>query len=160
MRIGFGYDIHRFGGRRPLRLGGVTIPHPRGLLGHSDADVLLHALADALLGAVGGPDIGELFPPGDPRYRDADSRVFVRAARERVRRAGWRVGNVDAVVIADAPKLTGHKPQIVKAISALLDVAATHVSVKAKTTEGFDPGRLGIAAHVAVLIRRDARRRA
>src|SRR3989338_6432829 len=104
MRIGIGYDIHRFNGKRPLKLGGVTIPFSRGLLGHSDADVLLHAVADALLGAVGAPDRGEHFPPGVPRYRDADSRMFVRQAYTQIRRRGLAVGNVDATVIADAPK--------------------------------------------------------
>ena len=96
MRIGLGYDAHRFGGKRPLRLGGIVIPFPRGLAGHSDADVLLHAVADALFGAIGAPDIGEQFPPSDSRYRNADSRVFVRAAHRQIRRRGWTVGNLDA----------------------------------------------------------------
>ncbi len=159
MRVGFGYDIHRFGGRRPLVLGGVTIPHPRGLAGHSDADVLLHALADALLGAVGAPDLGELFPSTDPRYRHADSRLFVRKAHETVRRRGWAVSNVDTTVIAEAPTLIGYKPKMAYAMSRLLNIRATQVSVKAKTTEGFEPGRHGIAAHAVVLLRRDTRRK-
>jgi len=119
MRVGLGYDVHRFdgpprhsrsagrGGRRPLKLGGVTIPSSRGLAGHSDADVLLHAIADALFGAIGAPDIGEQFPPGDARYRNADSRTFLRSAYARMRRLGWAVGNVDATVMADTPKLSG-----------------------------------------------------
>lgn len=152
MRVGIGYDVHRFDGKRPLRLGGVTIPFPRGLAGHSDADVLLHAVADALLGAVGAPDLGAQFPSSDPRYRHADSRQFVRAAYATVRHQGWSIGNVDATVIADAPQLIHYKAQMSRAISRLLRVRATQVSVKAKTTEAFCPGKGGIAAHAVVLL--------
>ena len=152
MRIGIGYDIHRFDGKRPLKLGGVTIPFSRGLLGHSDADVLLHAVADALLGAIGAPDLGEQFPPGNPRYRNADSRTFVEHAYRQVRRRGLSVGNVDATVIADAPKLTAYKTRMRGTISRLLGVSAERVSVKAKTTEGFAPGKGGIAVHAVVLL--------
>ena len=155
MRIGIGYDVHRFNGkRRALKLGGVAIPSPRGLSGHSDADVLLHALADALLGAIGEPDLGEQFPSSSPRWRNADSRLFVQKAYASVRRRGWAVGNVDATVIADAPKLTGHKARMALAISKLLRVAPSQVSVKAKTTEGFAPGKGGIAAQAVVLLQR------
>ena len=158
MRIGIGYDIHRFNGplagasKRPLKLGGVTIPFSRGLLGHSDADVLLHALADAMLGAIGAPDLGEQFPPDNPRYRNVDSRTFVQRAYTLVRRRGLSIGNVDATVIADAPKLTPYKTRMRRAISALLQVGPERVSVKAKTTEGFAPGKGGIAAHAVVLL--------
>ncbi len=152
MRVGIGYDIHRFDGRRPLKLGGITIPAARGLAGHSDADVLLHAVADAILGAVGAPDLGEQFPPNDPRWRGADSRVFVRRALLLARRKGWTVGNVDATVVADAPKLVGYKVLMSQAIGKLLDVEPERVSVKAKTTEGFAPGKGGIAAHAVVLL--------
>lgn len=152
MRVGIGYDVHRFDGKRPLRLGGITIPFPRGLSGHSDADVLLHAVADALLGAVGAPDLGAQFPSSDPRYRHADSRQFVLAAYATVRRQGWSIGNVDATVIADEPKLITYKAQMSRAISRLLRVRATQVSVKAKTTETFCPGKGGIAAHAVVLL--------
>jgi len=157
MRVGIGYDVHRFNGKRPLRLGGVTVPSAKGLAGHSDADVLLHAVADALFGAVGAPDIGEQFPPGDPRTRRADSRRFVQAAVSALRRQGWSVGNVDATVIADAPRLSGYKTQMARAISRLLHVRPSQVSVKAKTTEAFCPGKGGIAAHAVVLLRRAAR---
>ena len=165
MRIGIGYDIHRFDGKRPLKLGGVTIPFARGLAGHSDADVLLHAVADALLGAVGAPDLGEQFPSTDPRYRNADSRDFVRAAYAAIRRRGWSIGNVDATVIADAPKLTGYKARIARAIGRMLEVDPGRVSVKAKTTEGFAPGKGGVAAQAVVLLepatsRNRARKRA
>ena len=153
MRVGIGYDIHRFGGQRPLKLGGVTIPFGRGLAGHSDADVLLHALADALLGAIAAPDLGEQFPSDDPRYRHADSRAFVAFAARQLRARGWIVSNVDATIIADAPKLVGYKPKMAQAISRLLHIGATQVSVKAKTTEAFPPGKSGIAAQAIVLLR-------
>jgi len=158
MRVGIGYDIHRFNGagrgagRRPLKLGGVTIPSARGLAGHSDADVLLHAVTDALLGAVGAPDLGEQFPSSNPRYRNADSRQFIEAARKTVRRLGWSIGNIDATVIADAPTLTGYKARMSQTIGRLLGIPAARVSVKAKTTEGFAPGKSGIAAQAVVLL--------
>ncbi len=158
MRIGIGYDVHRFdgpargAGKRPLKLGGITIPFRRGLAGHSDADVLLHAVADALLGAIGAPDLGEQFPSTDARYRNADSRVFVTAAYAKVRQQGWSIGNVDATVIADAPNLSGYKTRMSRAISRLLAIEPTRVSVKAKTTETFCPGTGGIAAQAVVLL--------
>jgi 2-C-methyl-D-erythritol 2,4-cyclodiphosphate synthase len=114
--------------------------------------VLLHALADALLGAIGAPDLGELFPPGDPRYRNADSRRFVLAAADRLHKEGWAVGNVDATVIADLPKFTPYTARIRRLISGLLKVRVAQVSIKAKTTEGFSPGKQGIAAHVVALL--------
>ena len=155
MRVGIGYDIHRFNGRRgTLKLGGISIPHARRLAGHSDADVLLHAIADALLGAIGAPDVGELFPPTDPKYQNADSRVFVQEAHARARRAGWQVSNVDATVVTDEPTLTPYKPKMRQAISRLLHVKPSDVSVKAKTTEGLPPGKRGIAAHVVVLLKK------
>jgi 2-C-methyl-D-erythritol 2,4-cyclodiphosphate synthase len=115
-------------------------------------------VADALLGAIGAPDLGELFPSSNPRYRRTDSRVFVEAAYARVRRAGWRVGNLDATVIADAPTLRGYKRRMSQAISRLLKVDAACVSVKAKTTEGFTPGKKGIVVQAAVLLERSRRR--
>jgi 2-C-methyl-D-erythritol 2,4-cyclodiphosphate synthase len=154
MRVGIGYDVHRFDGKRPLKLGGITIPHSRGLSGHSDADVLLHALTDALLGAVGAGDIGDHFPSDDPRTRGADSRLFVQAASRLIRRKGWRVGNVDTTVIADAPPLSGYRTRMREAISELLRIPDAQVSVKAKTTEAFCPGQGGIAAHAVVLLKK------
>ena len=153
MRVGIGYDIHRFKKRGGvLTLGGVRIPHARGLDGHSDADVLLHAITDALLGAIGAPDLGELFPPSDAQWRDADSRVFLKRAERLVRRAGFRIGNLDAVIVADAPKLSPHKAAIRRSIGRLLKVPASSVSLKGKTTEGFAPGKHGIAAQAVVLL--------
>ena len=163
MRIGIGYDAHRFNGppargaragKVPLRLGGITVPSARGLSGHSDADVLLHAVADALFGAIGAPDIGEQFPSSDPRYRRADSRTFVDAAIRQMRRKGFAVVNVDATVIADAPRLIGYKTKMAHAISQMLDVTPSQVSVKAKTTETFCPGKGGIVAQAVVLLQR------
>ena len=158
MRVGIGYDIHRFGRNGgTLKLGGVTIPHPRGLVGHSNADVLLHAITDALLGAIGAPDLGELFPPSDPAWRGADSRVFLKHAERLVRRAGFRVGNLDAVVVADSPTLAPHKMAIRRSIVRLLKMTPSSVSLKGKTTEGFAPGTHGIAAQAVVLLERTPR---
>ena len=159
MRVGIGYDVHRFDGKRPLKLGGVTIPSSRGLRGHSDADVLLHAVADALFGAIGAPDLGEQFPSSDPRYRDADSRLFVARASAAARRKGWTVGNVDATVVADAPRLVGYKARMARSIGRMLAIDASRVSIKAKTTEGFAPGGGGIAAHAVVLLKPRSRGR-
>ena len=155
MRVGIGYDIHRFDrSPGPLRLGGVSIPHARRLKGHSDADVLLHAITDAVLGAIGAPDLGELFPPSDPAYARRDSRWFVEQAQARARRAGWRVVNLDTTVIAQAPTLSAHKARMRQVIGRLLKLSSSAVSVKAKTTEGLPPGRRGIAAHAVVLLTR------
>ncbi len=155
MRVGIGYDSHRFNAHRgPIKLGGVAIPSARGLSGHSDADVLLHAITDALLGAIGAPDIGELFPPADRRYTGRDSRWFVEQAYARVRKAGYQVGNVDATVIADAPKLTPYKMKMRRAIARLLHVPPSAVSVKGKTTEGLAPGNAGIAEDTVQLMER------
>ncbi len=153
MRIGIGYDVHRFSGKGPIRLGGIDLPNAKGLSGHSDADVLLHAIADALFGAAGLPDIGEQFPSSDKRYRAVDSAVFVKTAATQIRRLGWQVANVDATVIADRPKLTGHKARMAQAIGKLLSVPASCVSVKAKTTEGCCPGKQGIVAQAVVLLK-------
>lgn len=164
MRVGIGYDIHRVNGTRPLKLGGVLIPSARGLAGHSDADVLLHAIADALFGALGEPDIGEQFPSDNPRWRNADSRTFVETAWASARRRGWAISNIDTTVIADAPRLTRFKGSIRRSIGRLLGLDPSRVSVKAKTTEGFDPKGRGIAAQAVVLlepavVRRHAARR-
>ena len=158
MRVGIGYDIHRLNGRRgTVTLGGVAIPHARQLVGHSDADVLLHAVADALLGAIGAPDLGELFPPSDPKYRGYDSWRFVEVAYQKISTSGWRVGNLDATVVADAPKLSPHKASMRRTIGRLLRVPPSAISIKGKTTEGLPPGAKGIAAHVVVLLEKSTR---
>jgi 2-C-methyl-D-erythritol 2,4-cyclodiphosphate synthase len=155
-RIGQGFDVHAFVVGRPLVLGGVTIPFERGLLGHSDADVLLHALTDALLGAAGLGDIGRLFPDTDPQYAGADSRVLLRTAFGRLQAAGWEVVNVDATIICQAPKILPHAAQMATNIAADLGVDASAVNIKGKTTEklGFTGRGEGIAAQaVALLVR-------
>ncbi len=156
-RIGQGFDVHALVPGRALILGGVTIPHGRGLLGHSDADVLLHALTDALLGAAGLGDIGRHFPDSDPAYAGADSRDLLRAALAAVRGAGWRVVNVDATVIAEAPRILPHVAAMVANIAADLGVAEDCVNVKGKTSErlGFAGRGEGIAAQAVALLARD-----
>jgi 2-C-methyl-D-erythritol 4-phosphate cytidylyltransferase/2-C-methyl-D-erythritol 2,4-cyclodiphosphate synthase len=136
LRIGLGYDSHRFVDGRSLRLGGVVVPHDRGLAGHSDADALCHAVTDAVLGASNLGDIGTLFPDTDPAWKDADSLALLRAAWRRVREAGWNLGNLDVVVIADRPKIGPHAGSIARSIAAALDATADRVTVKGKTPEG------------------------
>ncbi len=146
-RVGIGYDIHRLGEGRPLRVGGIEIQHSKGLIGHSDADVVLHAVTDALLGAAGLPDIGDLFPDTDPAYQNADSRVLLTEAMERVRGAGFAPGNLDVIIHAEAPKMTPYKRRIGQSIAELTGLAPERVSVKAKTNEGMGP--LGHADAIA-----------
>ena len=154
MRIGQGYDAHRFAPARPLVLGGVTIPHDLGLEAHSDGDVLLHALCDALLGAAGLGDIGRHFPDSSSEYAAIDSRILLRRVRELVAEAGLRPGNVDATIIAQAPKLAPHIDTMRICIAADLRMDATLVNVKATTTEGmgFTGRGEGIAATAVVLL--------
>ena len=155
MRIGQGFDVHRLVPGRPLIIGGVTIPHPQGLAGHSDADVLLHALCDALIGAAGLGDIGRHFSDTDPRYAGADSRMLLRDVVRLLRQRGLRAINVDATVIAQAPRLAPHIPRMVANIAEDLDIAPEAVNVKAKTAEGLGfVGRgEGIVAEAVVLLR-------
>jgi 2-C-methyl-D-erythritol 2,4-cyclodiphosphate synthase len=153
-RIGQGYDCHRLVTGRKLVIGGVTIPHALGLLGHSDADVLLHALTDALIGAAGLGDIGRHFPDTDPQFSGADSRVLLREAVKRVAAAGYAVGNADATIIAQSPKMAPHIAQMVANVAQDLGVAAERVNIKAKTNEklGYLGREEGIAAEAVVLI--------
>jgi 2-C-methyl-D-erythritol 2,4-cyclodiphosphate synthase len=156
IRVGQGFDVHALVEGRPLILGGVTIPYERGLLGHSDADALLHALCDALLGAAALGDIGRHFPDTDPTWRGADSRGLLRAVAAKVRAAGFDVSNVDATIVAQAPRMAPHIPAMVACIAADLGIAPDRVNVKAKTTErlGFTGRGEGIAAEaVALLVR-------
>ncbi|MBR4874127.1 MAG: 2-C-methyl-D-erythritol 2,4-cyclodiphosphate synthase [Clostridia bacterium] len=154
MRIGHGYDVHRLVEGRRLILGGVDIPHERGLLGHSDADVLTHAVMDALLGAAALGDIGKLFPDSDPVYAGADSLALAAVVAKRLTDAGWRIGNVDATILAQAPKLAPHIPAMRENLSRALGIPVSDVSVKATTEEGlgFTGEKLGIAAHAVCLI--------
>ncbi len=155
-RVGQGFDVHALVAGRPLIIGGVTIPHPRGLLGHSDADVLLHAVTDAILGAAGLGDIGRHFPDTDPAHAGADSRRLLREAAAAVRQAGWRVVNLDATVIAQAPKILPHVPAMVAHLAADLDMSPDAINIKGKTTErlGFTGRKEGIAAQAVALIAR------
>lgn len=153
-RIGQGFDVHALVSGRPLILGGVVIPFDRGLLGHSDADALLHALCDALLGAAALGDIGRHFPDSDPAFAGADSRVLLRAVAAKVRAAGFQIGNVDATIIAQAPKMAPHIPAMVACIAADLGIGVDRVNVKAKTTErlGFTGRGEGIATEAIALL--------
>jgi 2-C-methyl-D-erythritol 2,4-cyclodiphosphate synthase len=154
MRIGQGYDVHPLVEGRKLVLGGVTIPYERGLLGHSDADALLHAICDACLGAAGLGDIGRHFPDTDAQYKDADSRVLLRRVHDEIAKRGWRVENVDSTIVAQAPKLAPYIPTMVANIAADLGIEAARVNVKATTTEklGFAGRQEGIAAYAVVLL--------
>ena len=154
MRIGHGYDVHRLTENRRLILGGVTIPHETGLLGHSDADVLLHAVADSLLGAAALGDIGGMFPDSDAAYKDADSLVLLAKVAERLSENGWQIGNIDATVIAQAPKLKPYIELMRANIARACGVDCGAVSVKATTEEGlgFTGEKQGIAAHAVSLI--------
>lgn len=158
IRVGQGYDVHALVPGRKLVLGGVQIPHDRGLLGHSDADALLHAVTDALFGAAALGDIGRHFPDTDPAFAGADSRALLREAVRRVREAGYEIGNVDATVIAQAPKLAPHIAAMVANLAQDLGIAVGRCNVKAKTNEklGFEGRQEGIVAQAAVLLWRGA----
>ena len=155
-RVGVGYDAHRLVAGRPLVLGGVTIPHERGLLGHSDADVAIHATIDALLGAAALGDIGQHFPPSDPAYKDADSRRLLALVRELLERRGWRPVNVDCTIVAEAPQLAPFTAAMRAAVGETLGLPAERVGVKATTNEGlgFVGREEGIAAIAVALIER------
>jgi 2-C-methyl-D-erythritol 2,4-cyclodiphosphate synthase len=158
MRIGYGFDSHEFRAGIPLKIGGITLAHDKGLGGHSDGDVLLHALIDALLGAIAAPDIGALFPPSDAKWKGVDSVVFLREALKRVRDAGYTVANIDAALILSAPKIGPHAAAIRARIAELLGVDADCVGLKAKTPEGLNLENAAVA-HVVVLLERVSRRK-
>ena len=157
LRIGIGYDVHRFTPSRPLVLGGVRIPYDQGLAGHSDADVLAHAIIDALLGAAALPDIGRQFPADDPQYQDADSLQLLDDVRKLLTEQQWRVVNVDSTILAQAPRLASYIPAMQAAIARTLGVEAMNIGIKATTTEGLDAigAGHGIAAHAAALLMHD-----
>lgn len=149
MRVGIGYDSHRFAEGRPLVLGGIRIPHPRGLAGHSDADAVAHALTDAILGAAGAGNIGQLFPDDDPQWKDADSMELLRTAHELVRGRGHVLAQADVTVITESPKLGPHLAAMAATLAARLGLPAGAVSVKAKTNEGM--GFIGRGEGLAVI---------
>jgi 2-C-methyl-D-erythritol 2,4-cyclodiphosphate synthase len=151
MRIGYGWDSHEFRAGIPLKIGGVTLSHSHGLGGHSDGDVLLHALTDALLGAVAGPDIGTLFPPSDAKWKGADSAVFLREALKRVGAAGYSIVNVDSTLILAAPKIGPQAAAIRESVAKLLGIPVDCVGLKAKTPEGMGTDNAAIA-HAVVLL--------
>jgi len=157
IRVGHGFDVHAFAENRKLIIGGVDIPYERGLAGHSDADVLLHAICDALLGAAGLGDIGRHFPDTDMAFAGIDSRILLRRVSEQLRQRRWRVGNVDATIIAQAPKMAPHIARMTAHIADDLGIAIDRVNVKATTTEklGFTGRGEGIAAEAVCLIARD-----
>lgn len=154
MRIGHGYDVHRFCDNRPLCLGGVKIPYEKGLSGHSDADVLLHAICDALLGAAALGDIGRHFPDNDPKYEGIDSKILLNKTVGLIKKSGFSVSNIDCTVIAEAPKLAPFIDEMRRAIAEAADIDVSKVSVKATTEEGlgFTGSKEGIAAHAVCLI--------
>ncbi len=152
IRIGYGWDSHEFKAGIPLKIGGITLPYDKGLGGHSDGDVLLHAITDALLGAIAGPDIGSLFPPSDPKWKGVDSALFLREALKRVTAAGYVLVNLDSALILAAPKIGPHADAIRKHVAELCGIAADCVGIKAKTPEGMGTDNAAIA-HVAVLLK-------
>jgi 2-C-methyl-D-erythritol 2,4-cyclodiphosphate synthase len=150
-RIGYGFDSHEFQAGVPLKIGGVALAHDKGLGGHSDGDVLLHAITDALLGAIAAPDIGALFPPSNPKWKGADSVIFLREALKRTQDAGYTVANIDASLILAAPKIGQHAAEIRGRVAELLGVGIDYVGLKAKTPEGLNLENAAIA-HVVVLL--------
>jgi 2-C-methyl-D-erythritol 2,4-cyclodiphosphate synthase len=152
-RIGFGWDSHAFKAGVPLRIGGMTLEHPEGLAGHSDGDVLLHAITDALLGAVAAGDIGSFFPPGDPRWKDANSAIFLQLAIEELQNAGFRIVNVDTTLIMNAPKISPIAGDMRSAVADLLGIEMEQVSIKAKTPEGLGLDHVA-QCHAVVLVER------
>jgi 2-C-methyl-D-erythritol 2,4-cyclodiphosphate synthase len=153
IRIGYGWDSHAFKPGVPLKIGGLSIEHPEGLAGHSDGDVLLHAITDALLGAVSAGDIGSFFPPGDPRWKDADSAIFLDLAREEIINAGYRIVNVDTTLVLNAPKIGPISSEMREHVAELLGILPANVGIKAKTPEGLDADNVA-QAHAVVLLER------
>ncbi len=155
-RIGSGYDVHRLVSGRKLIVGGVTIPHEKGLKGHSDADVLVHAVCDAMLGAAGMGDIGEHFPDTDPRFKGISSILLMEHCRDLLKKKGWGVGNMDVTIFAEAPRMSPHKKEMAQNLAAAAGIIVDLVNIKATTTEGlgFEGREEGIGAHAVVLLQR------
>lgn len=154
IKIGFGYDVHAFAANRKFILGGIEIPHEKGLLGHSDADVLIHAICDAILGALALGDIGKHFPDNDPKYKDADSKILLDKVRYLMNDFHYEIGNIDSTILLEKPKISTFIPEMRKTIATILDVNVDHVSVKATTSEnlGYIGREEGCAAHAVVLL--------
>ena len=154
IRIGHGFDVHRFGGEGPCILGGVNVPYEQGLIAHSDGDVVLHAVADALLGAIAAGDIGRHFPDTDPQFKGVDSRILLRDVFAQVKKSGFQLGNLDVTIIAQAPKMASHIPAMCLNLAADLESQRSQVNVKATTTEklGFTGRKEGIAVEAVVLL--------
>ena len=154
IRIGHGFDVHRFGGEGPCILGGVSVPYEQGLLAHSDGDVVLHAVADALLGAIAAGDIGRHFPDTDPQFKGVDSRILLRDVFAQVKKSGFQLGNLDVTIIAQAPKMASHIPAMCLNLAVDLESQRSQVNVKATTTEklGFTGRKEGIAVEAVVLL--------
>jgi 2-C-methyl-D-erythritol 2,4-cyclodiphosphate synthase len=153
-RVGLGYDVHQLKDNRPLILGGVEIPHERGLDGHSDADVIMHAICDAILGALGEGDIGSFFPPSDPQWKDASSKIFLEEAAKQIKKQNGRLINIDAMLIAEAPKISPYIPDMKKNIANALGVSPKDIGIKATTNEtmGFVGRGEGMAAHAVASV--------
>ena len=156
-RIGIGYDLHRTQAGRPLVLGNITIPHTVGLLGHSDADVVIHAIIDAITGAAGLPDVGQLFPNSDPAYQNIDSARLLEQTMVELHKTSWRINNVDVIIIAQSPKISPHKSAIRQRMAQLLQISPEVVNIKGKTNEYVDAvgEEKAIACHCAVLLKRE-----
>ncbi len=154
MHIGLGYDVHQLVPDRPLWLGGIQIPHSKGLLGHSDADVLLHAICDAILGAAALGDIGQHFPDNDPQYKNIDSKILLRNCLQLINQHGFRIGNIDSIIVAQQPKVASFIPLMRQTIADILNTPIDNISVKATTTEhlGFEGRQEGISAHAIALL--------
>lgn len=159
IRVGIGYDAHRFTEGRPLVLGGITIPHDKGLLGHSDADALSHAVCDAILGAAALGDMGKYFPDTDPKWKGADSLVFLKECGRLAREKGWVVGNLDAIIVCQKPKMAPHIVKMVETLARTLGIEADRVSVKAKTTEGmgFEGREEGLSVQAIVQLKKEGK---
>ncbi len=155
-RVGTGYDAHKLVAGRPFILGGVIIPHEKGLLGHSDADVLAHAISDAVLGAAALGDLGKYFPDSDPKWKGADSLTLLKECVRLAQEKGWSVANVDSTIVCQKPKLAGHLPSMIGKVAEALGVSADRVSVKAKTTEemGFEGRQEGVSAQAVVMLQK------
>ena len=158
MKIGFGFDTHKLEDNRQLWLGGILIPHPKGAVGHSDADVLIHAIIDALLGAAGLPDIGSQFPDTDEKYKGIDSKVLLARTMEMIQNKGFSIGNIDSTIVLQRPKISSHIPGMIKTLTKIMKIGEEQLSIKAKTSEnlGFIGREEGISAYATLLLEKQS----